>query len=149
MHGGAGRRHLHLDQDQPQLLHRACAADPTITDESRRLAPGLIVDMVERVLQRAADRVVILGGDEDVAVEFADLGGPALGDVVLDRRVGGRHRRLEQRHRIIAQVDNLIVGIAASLGELEYPFRRSVGKAGFAGGGEDDADTGLAHVCCS
>jgi hypothetical protein len=55
--------------------------------------------------------------------------------------VGGH--LVEERQRMVAQVDQLDVHVAAGLGLLEHPLGRDVGEAGRAGGADDDGDAGF------
>jgi hypothetical protein len=54
---------------------------------------------------------------------------------------------LEERHRIIAQIDDLEFGVVALLGDVRQPLRRLFGKTGGAGGAENDSDLGLQLPC--
>ena len=54
MNRAADRRHLQLDGVEPQLLHRASAANAAVADESDRLIAPFSVGVVERVLQNCS-----------------------------------------------------------------------------------------------
>ena len=56
--------------------------------------------------------MVIFGGDEEVAIKFSDFISPALRSFILGRCIGWRCGLLEERHRIIAEVDNPRVTLA-------------------------------------
>jgi hypothetical protein len=57
----------------------AGAADAAVADEAGGRVVPRVVEEVDGVLQGAGGGVVVLGGDEDVAVEGGDLLGPGLG----------------------------------------------------------------------
>ena len=69
---------LQLAHHQAQVLDRAGAADGAVADEAGGLVVPLGEQEVDGVLQRAGGRVVVLRGDEDEAVERADLRRPGL-----------------------------------------------------------------------
>ena len=70
---------LHLGHHQAQLLDRARSAGAAVADEASRLVVPLGEQEIDRVLERAGDAMVVLGRDEDIAVERADLRGPCFG----------------------------------------------------------------------
>ena len=74
-HGG----HLHLRQHQTQLLDRARPAGAAVADEAGRLVVPLAEQKIDRVLERAGNAMIVLGRDEDIAVERSDLGGLYFG----------------------------------------------------------------------
>jgi hypothetical protein len=86
--------------------------------------------------------VVVFRGDEDVAVKAGDLLAPAQCDFVLRRRNVQRHLFLEERHGIIAEIDNLEIGVIALLRDIEQPVRRDFAEPPGTGCADDDADFG-------
>ena len=98
-----------------------------------------------RVLQHRGRAAIVFGGDEDEAVELGDLLLPLLGDLVLRRAPGRRNGLVEERQRIVAQVENFDVDIAAGARYLRDPFGRLVGKPVRPGAADDDADFRLGH----
>jgi hypothetical protein len=68
--------------------------------------------------------------------------------LVLRRRVGQRHLFLEERHGIVAQIDNLEIGVIALFGDIEQPAGRDIRESPGTGGADDDSDFGsLLHRC--
>jgi hypothetical protein len=57
--------------------------------------------------------MVVLGRDDDEPVEGRDLRRPLLGVVVLILTERGRQRLIEVRQRVVAQVDQLELGVGA------------------------------------
>src|ERR1700674_1105903 len=74
-HGGD----LYLCQHQTQLLRSARSAGAAVTDEASRFIVPLGKQKIDGVFERAGDAVVVLGCDEDIAVEGAYPGGPCFG----------------------------------------------------------------------
>src|SRR2546423_6368582 len=62
-----------------RICSTARAADAAVADEASRLVVPLGEQKIDRVLERARDAMVVLGRDEDIAVERADLGRPYFG----------------------------------------------------------------------
>jgi hypothetical protein len=52
------------------------------------------------------------------------------------------HLVLEERHGIIAQIDNLEIGVIALLGDIEQPVRWNIGKPPGTSRADDDSDLG-------
>jgi hypothetical protein len=104
------RRHLELDGDEANLLDRSGAAHVAIADERHGLAVELGERVVERVLEQRGIAVVVLGGEQDVAVGLLDLARPGrdFGRVVAVA-IGGRLGLVVERERVVAQVDELDV----------------------------------------
>jgi hypothetical protein len=128
------RGHLELDGHQPELLDGPGAADITPADEGDRLALPLRERPVHRVLQDGWVAVVVLGGQHDEpvgpvqgAAEARDL----LGRVVARRL--GRRRGVEERQRVLAQVDQLDVEILAGAKRLADPAGRTLAEPAFTG----------------
>src|SRR5205807_2041845 len=71
--------HLHLRQHQTQLLDRARAAGAAVADEAGRFVGPLCKQKIDRVLERAGGSMVVLGREENVCIETADLRGPRFG----------------------------------------------------------------------
>ena len=80
-----------------------------------------------------------------IAVELRDLLLPALGHRILRGRPGVRRHFIEERHREIAQIDDLGLDIVALGGNILDPLRRLVAEAGGAGGADDDGDLEFGH----
>lgn len=74
-------------KSEPQLLDASGAAGVAVGHERGGLPHEFGVHVVERVLEYGRDALVLLGGDEDEAVELADLPGPALRGLVLRKNV--------------------------------------------------------------
>src|ERR1700682_5154443 len=122
---------------------RAAPTPPAIAHEADRLAVEFLVGAVERVLQHRARAVVVLGRHDDQAVECRELAGPEPCRLVIDRPVGRRPRLVEERQRVIAQVDELEGKVGALLGDLVDPVRGLFAEAAFSGRADHDAQSGL------
>src|SRR5258705_355850 len=85
----------------------------TILRGRGRLAVELVVGVVERVLQHRGHAVIVLGGDEDEAVELGELARPAARDLVPWWRGQQRAGLVEERQRVVAQIDDLDGEVAA------------------------------------
>jgi hypothetical protein len=70
---------LQLGQYQAQLLDRARTAGTAIADEAGGLVVPFSEKKIDRVLECTGDAMIILGRDEDVAIERADPGGLCFG----------------------------------------------------------------------
>src|SRR5262249_4608685 len=103
------------------------------------------IGVIERVLQHSGNAVIVFGGHEDVAVEPGDLLLPALGHRILRRHPGVRSHFIEERHRVVAQIDDLGLDIVALFGDVLHPLRRLVAETGSAGGADDDRDLEFGH----
>ena len=66
-------------------------------------------------------RVVVLGRDDDEAVERGDLLGPALRVRLAYWPSDGGYRLVEVRQLVVEQVDQLELGVVALRGDLEDP----------------------------
>src|SRR5690606_25942441 len=98
-----------------------------------RLVVPLGIEEIDGVLERARDAVVVLGRDEDVAVERGDLLRPAPGVLLPVIAQRGRPGLVQQRQVIVPEVNQLEAGIAALAGDrFAEPPR--------AGAAEDDSD---------
>jgi hypothetical protein len=91
--------------------------------------------------------VIVFRGDEDVSVEAGDLFFPAQCRLVLRRRIGQRHLFLEERHGIVAQIDNLEIGVIALFGDIEQPVGRDIREPPRTGRADDDSDFGSLLHC--
>jgi hypothetical protein len=98
------------------------------------------VEVIEGILQHGRDAVVVFRGDEDVSVEAGDLLCPAQCRLVLRRGISQRHLFLEERHGIVAEIDNLEIGVLALFGDIEQPVRRDIGEPPGTGRANDDSD---------
>src|SRR6266566_213472 len=118
-HGG----HLHLRQDQTQLLDRARATGAAIAHEAGRLVGPLGVQKIDRVFERARDSMVVLRRDKDIAVERTDLGGPYFGVRLTVLPHYWWNRFVEKRQVEILDVDKLELDVAALFGDFMDPLR--------------------------
>src|SRR3989442_16041721 len=92
----AHRGDLHLRQHQAQVLDRWSSAHAAVANKTGRLVVPLREKKIDRVLERAGDAMIILGRDEDIAVERADLSGPYFGVRLIVLPHYGRHRLVEE-----------------------------------------------------
>jgi len=140
------RHHLEFDADAAQVLDRAGAADAAVAEGRERLADPFEVGLVEGVLQRRGDGVVVLGGHENVPVVGTD--GVLPGD---DLRVDGGGVQVggcfgEEWQVEVAQVE-LVEGEVVSLGGLFHqPVGGLVGEALGTGRGDDHGQAGGRRV---
>src|SRR5260370_14564777 len=124
--GRADRHELKLDRVFPQLLDAAGGGDAPVAHEGGRLPIPLRVDPIERVLQHRGWPEVVLGSDEDKAVCGCYLCGPSLDDLIRVRRATWRgrcHRFIEERHRIVAKVEQSSFDVAPLPEEVKDPPR--------------------------
>src|SRR5256885_9279701 len=105
-HGG----HLHLRQHQTQLLDRARAAGAAVADEAGCFVGPLCKQKIDRVLERAGGSMVVLGRDENVCIETADLSGPRFGVRLTVLPHYGRHRLVERWENGIFDVPEVLLG---------------------------------------
>jgi hypothetical protein len=91
--------------------------------------------------------VVVLGGDEDVPVEPADGRGPLLGVRVLVMPHSRGQRLVQVWKRIVGEVDQLEVGVAAPTCLVHHPASDRLAPTPGAGAPEDDADAGHGWTC--
>jgi hypothetical protein len=124
----------------------ARAADGTVAHEGDRLLDERLVGPIDGVLERAGNRAVVLGGDDDVAVELVQFRLPFGGDLVRRRRPDVGRRRVEQRQRIVDQIDQLDVEIARLLGALGNPLRRLVALPSRPHAADNHRNLQFAHV---
>jgi hypothetical protein len=139
------RGHLKLDGDQPQLLDGAGAADVAPADERDGLAPPLHERPVHGILQHRRVAVVVFGGRRDEPVRPVQRAAEPLH--LRARVLAGSPRRgdsVEERQRMITQVDLLDVDVLAGLQLLDHPGGDFLAEAALAGGAGDDLNK---HVC--
>jgi len=132
------------------LISRSCstaarAADAAVADIGRGLAVEFLVGVIDRVLQHGGHAAVVLRGDEDEAVELGHLLAPAPGGLVFRRRIDRRASLVEERHRIVAQVDELKSRSLRAAAMSWIHFAGLSPKRPLASGRDDDADVWLAH----
>ncbi len=84
--------------------------------------------------------MVVLGGDEHIAIVLVDFSRPGFGVVFGVLLHHGRRRLIQQRQVEIGNVDQLELGIAAFLGFGQYPVGDGFGVAARAGAAQDDGD---------
>ena len=63
----------------------------------------------------------------------------------LDGRPGRRSRLVEERHRIVAQVDELDVDFRALAGKRMNPIRRMIGETSRTRTADNDSNLWLCH----
>ena len=107
--GGQGQEHLGADVgelqlcgDAPEVFDGPGPSGAAVADESDGLVVPFGVEVVQGVLQRCGDGVVVFGGDDDVAVEGGDLRCPASG-VVLAVVAAGRGERFVQEGQCVVR----------------------------------------------
>jgi hypothetical protein len=71
------------------VLDGSGATDGAVADEAGGLVLELVREVVEGVLECTGERVVVLGHDEDVAVELVDLRDPAFVTSFSDGAIRG------------------------------------------------------------
>src|ERR1700729_1761387 len=134
----AQRSHFQLHRYQAQLLDRARSAGVAVADKAHRLPVQLREDLVERVLQYRRVAVVVLGCDDEVAVRLLDLARPARHILwVFATTVGRRYFLIEERHRVVAQVDQLRLQVLASGESIHDPGGCLLAEASLASAAED------------
>ena len=129
---------LDLAHHQSKLLDGARSADGAVADESGGLVVPFAKEKVDRVLERAGRRMVVLGGDEDERVEGRDLRGPGLRvrlRVLVHR---GRHRLVQERQIEGRDVDNLERRVVPLRSDVVDPARDGLGLATGTGAADDD-----------
>lgn len=113
---------LEFAHHQSQVLDGSGATDAAVADEAGGLVVPLLVEEVDGVLQGAGGGVVVLGSDEDVAVEGGDLLGPGLGvglGVLAER---GGCDLVEVGELEVGDVDELVLGVRTLLGDVVDPL---------------------------
>src|SRR4029077_5775627 len=135
-HGG----HLHLRQDQTQLLDRARATGTAIAHEAGSLVVPLAVQKIDRVLERAGDSMVVLRRDENVGIERADLGGPRFGVRLTVLPHYWWNRFVEKRQVEIFDIHEFELGVAALFGGFMDPFRYRLAISIRARASDNDRD---------
>ncbi len=141
--------HLQFRADQPQVLGGPGAARQAVGDEPGRLVVPLGVQEVEGVLEHSGGGVVVLGSDHDEPVERGDRGRPLPGVLVLVLAQRRRQRLIEVRQRVVAQVNQLELGIAAARCHVIDPRGDLLAVAVGADAAEDDADPDHRRFSCS
>ncbi len=136
--GVAQRRHLELHRHLAQLLHGPGAAGVAPADERHGLAPPLHERRVEGVLQHGRVAVVVLAGEDDVAVGAVDH--PAEPDHglvgVVAAGPGGRVA-VEEGERVVAQVDQLDLERVVLGQPARHPGRHPLAEATLPGRARD------------
>ena len=113
-----------LSHDESKVFDGPGAARAAVANETRRPLVPLVVEVVDRVLQRARRGMVVLGRHEDERVEGCDLGRPCLRVIVRVLAEDRRDRLVEQREIVILDVDELELGVAARARDLVDPASR-------------------------
>src|SRR5438876_1279922 len=132
--------HLHLRQHQTQLLDRARAAGAAVADEAGRFVGPLCKQKIDRVLERAGGSMVVLGRDENVCIETADLSGPRIGVRFTVLPYYGRHGLVEERQVEIFDVHEFELGVAAFFRDLIDPLCYCFAISIRAGASNNDCD---------
>ena len=141
----AFRCHLQRDGMEPQLLHRASAADPAIADEGDRLFVPFRVGVIESVFQNRGRPVIVFGSRDDKGVELGDFPLPAPGDFVFRRSVERRSLLRERWQGEILQIDQIDFEIGPPPSHLFDPLRGMAGEAIGADAPDYDGELRLAH----
>jgi len=105
-----------LRHHRPKVLARARAAGTySVAYEPGGLVVPLTVEKIDRILQSGGDTMVVLGGDEHVAIERGDLVSPLprMRLRVLSER--WRQRFIEQREPVVGDVYELEYRTASPL----------------------------------
>jgi hypothetical protein len=138
---GADRGHLELGEDEPQRLGGPDpGGPPAVADDPGGLVVPLPVDVVQGVLQGSGKGVVVLGNEEDEAVEAVDEFAPGAGVVVLVLLEVRVARLVEVAELVVGKVDEFVVGAAVGTGSLQCPGGDLVAAASGAGASEDECD---------
>src|SRR6202044_2358358 len=90
-----------------------------------------------------------LGGDHYEPVERGDLVRPLPGVVVLVLAQRGRQRLVQVRQRVVAEVDELELGVASKRRVVVHPPGDLLAVAIGAGAAEDDADPDHETASCA
>src|SRR6266567_1355668 len=123
------------------MVFSAGSPGAAVGDETDRLVVPLGVQVVDGVLEHARGAVVVLGCHDDEAVKRGDLRRPLPGVLVLVLAERGRQRFVQVRERVVAQVEEFEVGVAATRGSLQYPVGDLLAVAVGAGAAQDDPDS--------
>src|SRR5260370_21498016 len=100
----------------------ALAVVSSVADESSCLVAPLGEEKIDRVLERAGDVMVVLGRDENVGIETANLSGPLFGVRLTVLAHYGRHRLVEKRQVEVFHVNELALGVGTLLCDFVNPF---------------------------
>ena len=141
--------YLQFRAGQPQVLGGPGAAREAVGDEPGRLVVPLGVQVVQGVLEHCRGGVVVLGGDHDEPVERGDRRRPPLGVLVLVLAHRRRQRLIQMRQRVVAQVNQLELGVAAARCQVIDPRGDLFAAAVGAGAAQDDADLDHGRFSCS
>src|SRR5439155_17084196 len=85
--------------------------------------------------------MIILGRNEDVAIERADLGGPRFGVGLTVLPHDGRHRLVEERQVVIFDVHEFEPGVGALFRDFVDPFGDGLAVAAGPRASEDDGNS--------
>src|SRR2546430_5092566 len=107
-----------LSHDESKVFDCPGAARAAVADETGRLVVPLLVEVVDRVLQRARRGMVVLGRHENERVERCDLGGPCLRVIVRVMAEGRRERLVGQREKVLLYIYELELGAAPRVLDL-------------------------------
>ena len=126
-----------------ELLNRPCpGGDSAVGDEAHRLVAPLVMQVVDRVLQRGRIAVVVLRGDEDDGISSVNDGAPGMRVVLGVLTQPGMFGLVEEWQGELRQIDHLQVK-AAVLGRLVgEPAGDRQPDAARAGAGDDDQQGG-------
>jgi hypothetical protein len=118
----AHRGDLQFGHDQPQILDCAAARHAAVTDETGRFVVPLRIEEIDRVLQRAGRRVIVLRRDENETIERSDLRRPLFGVRLRILPQARRQRLVEQRQVVVFDVDELEFGVGALARDFVSPL---------------------------
>src|SRR5712691_12055402 len=140
--------HLQFPGDEPEVFGSSGPAGAAVGDEADCLVVPLGVQVVDGVFQDAGGAVVVLGCHDDEAVKRGDLRRPLPGVLVLVLAERGRQRFVQVRERVVAQVEEFEVGVAATRRSLQHPVGDLLAVAVGAGAAQDDPDPAHGALPC-
>ena len=146
VHDLAERHHLQHRAHLLQHLDRPrSGSNSAVAREPDRLVPPFRVQVVDRVLDRCIEPVVVLGEHEDERIAARDGRAPCPGvlvDVLTEPRM---LRFVEHRQADLGQVDQLDVKRAVRYGSLIDPCRHGRPDPARPGAGDNDLQCRFRH----
>ena len=143
MHGVPERNHLQLHGNAAQMFDGARRPGAAIADKAHGLAHPFLVGLIERVLQRRRNGMVVFPRHDHETVELRQRLLPANGPGILTRSPEVRGRLVEERQIEIAQIKLFESHVSTGSSQIKKPLRRLVREPRIAGGPDDDTDTGF------
>src|SRR5580692_10083790 len=122
------------------MFDRTRPASTAIADGREGLPVPLFVGLIERVLENPGDRMVVFRDHENVAIETPNGLLPTDRLWIPAGHPQVRRHLIEERQRMLAQIDQRHVQVSSRLSLLEDPLRRDIGKPGGTGGSDNDGD---------